>query len=133
MIAGTLAGIVNTEDWVEEAHCSSTDPEAFFPEKGGSPREAKRVCAECPVRAECLRYALERNEKHGVWGGLTERERHGLKSVPALKIRCRNNHLLSEVGTFSNGQCRECSRIRGTRRLQRKRAADLRRNRSLSA
>jgi uncharacterized protein with von Willebrand factor type A (vWA) domain len=42
-----------------EARCLDADPEAFFPEKGGSTREAKRICAACPVRDECLQYALD--------------------------------------------------------------------------
>ena len=46
--------------WHERALCAQTDPEAFFPEKGGSTREAKRVCMACEVRAECLEYALPR-------------------------------------------------------------------------
>ena len=44
--------------WQERALCAQTDPEAFFPEKGGSTREAKRVCMSCDVRPECLSYAL---------------------------------------------------------------------------
>ena len=44
--------------WQERALCAQTDPEAFFPEKGGSTREAKRVCLSCEVRGECLEYAL---------------------------------------------------------------------------
>ena len=55
--------------WQERALCAQTDPEAFFPEKGGSTREAKRVCATCEVREECF----------GIWGGLSERERRKLK------------------------------------------------------
>jgi WhiB family transcriptional regulator, redox-sensing transcriptional regulator len=55
------------------------DVEAFFPEKGGSTREAKRVCTTCPVRAECLEYALGNDERFGIWGGLSERERRRLK------------------------------------------------------
>src|SRR5215472_6468427 len=56
--------VVRTEDvddqsWQDRALCAQTDPEAFFPEKGGSTREAKRVCRGCEVRAECLEYALE--------------------------------------------------------------------------
>ena len=54
-------------------------PEAFFPEKGGSTREAKRVCLSCEVRAECLEYALGNDERFGIWGGLSERERRKLK------------------------------------------------------
>lgn len=84
-IAGTV-GIfgLTTEDaeelgWQERALCAQTDPEAFFPEKGGSTREAKRVCGGCEVRAECLGYALENDERFGIWGGLSERERRRLK------------------------------------------------------
>lgn len=61
--------------WQEHALCAQTDPEAFFPEKGGSTREAKRVCRSCEVRAECLEYAIENDERFGIWGGLSERER----------------------------------------------------------
>lgn len=65
--------------WQERALCAQTDPEAFFPEKGGSTREAKKVCVSCEVRAECLEYALEHDERFGIWGGLSERERRRLK------------------------------------------------------
>jgi WhiB family transcriptional regulator, redox-sensing transcriptional regulator len=65
--------------WQERALCAQTDPEAFFPEKGGSTREAKKVCRACEVRAECLEYALQHDERFGIWGGLSERERRKLK------------------------------------------------------
>ena len=65
--------------WQERALCAQTDPEAFFPEKGGSTREAKKVCVSCEVRAECLEYALAHDERFGIWGGLSERERRRLK------------------------------------------------------
>jgi WhiB family redox-sensing transcriptional regulator len=65
--------------WQERALCAQTDPEAFFPEKGGSTREAKRVCLSCDVRGECLEYALLHDERFGIWGGLSERERRKLK------------------------------------------------------
>jgi len=67
--------------WQERALCAQTDPEAFFPEKGGSTREAKRVCASCEVRVECLEYALMHDERFGIWGGLSERERRKLKQL----------------------------------------------------
>jgi len=66
-------------DWHERALCAQTDPEAFFPEKGGSTREAKKICTGCEVRAECLSYALANDERFGIWGGLSERERRRLK------------------------------------------------------
>ena len=67
------------ETWRLDALCAETDPEAFFPEKGGSTREAKRVCAGCDVRAECLEFALSNDERFGIWGGLSERERRRLR------------------------------------------------------
>jgi WhiB family redox-sensing transcriptional regulator len=65
--------------WQTDALCAQTDPEAFFPEKGGSTRDAKRICTSCDVRAECLEYALRNDERFGIWGGLSERERRKLK------------------------------------------------------
>ena len=65
--------------WQERALCAQTDPEAFFPEKGGSTREAKKVCTSCDVRSQCLDYALANDERFGIWGGLSERERRKLK------------------------------------------------------
>ena len=65
--------------WQERALCAQTDPEAFFPEKGGSTREAKKVCLTCEVRSECLEYALAHDERFGIWGGLSERERRKVK------------------------------------------------------
>ena len=65
--------------WQDRALCAQTDPEAFFPEKGGSTREAKKVCLSCDVRVECLEYALANDERFGIWGGLSERERRRLK------------------------------------------------------
>lgn len=65
--------------WQARALCAQTDPEAFFPEKGGSTRDAKRVCGACVVRSECLEYALSNDERFGIWGGLSERERRRLR------------------------------------------------------
>jgi WhiB family redox-sensing transcriptional regulator len=74
-----LFGLPEEAGWQERALCAQTDPEAFFPEKGGSTREAKRICTGCEVRGECLEYALEHDERFGIWGGLSERERRRLK------------------------------------------------------
>jgi WhiB family redox-sensing transcriptional regulator len=71
--------VADEQDWQERALCAQTDPEAFFPEKGGSTREAKRICSGCEVRAECLEYALAQDERFGIWGGLSERERRRLR------------------------------------------------------
>lgn len=63
------------EDWRFDALCQETDPEAFFPEKSGSTREAKLICQQCDVSDECLADAFACDEQFGIRGGLTARER----------------------------------------------------------
>ena len=74
--------------WRDLALCAEVDPELFFLEKGESSRPAKRVCAGCEVRAECLQYALDHGERFGVWGGLSERERRELARQPNPVRHC---------------------------------------------
>lgn len=71
-----LAGVsFEKQPWYDQGLCAQTDPDAFFPEKGGSTREAKKICSGCEVKGECLEYALLNIERFGIWGGLSERER----------------------------------------------------------
>lgn len=65
--------------WFNDAACRGMNPDLFFPELGEAIDEAVSVCAECPVRAECLEYALTENQWAGVWGGLSGRRRRELK------------------------------------------------------
>jgi WhiB family redox-sensing transcriptional regulator len=66
--------------WFEQAACTQSDPDAWYPEKGGNVEQAKRVCNHCcPVRPECLDYALDTNQTQGIWGGLSVNERRKLK------------------------------------------------------
>jgi len=75
-IIGTLEALINSEPWQGEALCRQVDiGDMFFPDKGGSTKEAKRICAQCPVVDECLEYALAKQERFGIWGGYSERER----------------------------------------------------------
>lgn len=72
-------------DWRHRAACRDEDPELFFPVSEVGPgaeqvAQAKAVCARCPVRAECLEYALENGLDHGIFGGLTEQERRRLRT-----------------------------------------------------
>lgn len=76
--------LINWEPWMNGAVCAQTDPEMFYPDKGGSTAEAKKTCLSCGVRADCLRYALVNNERFGVWGGVSERERRKMK--PSLDV-----------------------------------------------
>lgn len=61
-------------DWQEDALCRQTDPEIFHPEVGGTAAPAKRTCMTCPVRAECLEYAVDTGQRDGIWGGLGPKE-----------------------------------------------------------
>jgi len=63
----------------EQGVCGQVDPELFFPESGASTVLPKRVCAVCPVRVQCLDWALTNDVRHGVWGGLSDRERARLR------------------------------------------------------
>lgn len=64
----------NSAEWMARAVCASSDPEAWFPEKGASAHRAIKICGTCPVIDECLQFALDNNEK-GVWGGTSHSER----------------------------------------------------------
>ena len=66
--------------WRQQAACRGTDLDLFFPERGEPAGPARQVCARCPVRRPCLEYALSNRITHGIWGGLTERERRPLQS-----------------------------------------------------
>ena len=62
-------------EWVSRALCAQTDPELFFPERGESGNLARRICADCEVREECLEFALKDPTTVGVWGGTTTHQR----------------------------------------------------------
>lgn len=61
--------------WLDRALCAETDPDIFFPEKGGSTAPATSVCRGCEVRDECLEYALSNDIRHGIWGGMSDNDR----------------------------------------------------------
>lgn len=69
-----------THEWWRTAACRDAEPELFFPISATAAsraqvQRAKLICASCPVRLECLRYALDNRQEQGIWGGLTEEER----------------------------------------------------------
>lgn len=71
---------VNRPDWFDDAACRGMDIKLFFPERHQplAIKEARAVCAECPVQTECQEYSLDLHEQYeifGVWGGWTHRER----------------------------------------------------------
>jgi hypothetical protein len=66
-------------DWRQHAACRDLDTAIFYPGRGEDTTAAKAICAGCPARAECLDYALANREVDGIWGGLSGRERRGLR------------------------------------------------------
>ena len=72
---GGLLKIVTDQDWRAGGLCSRSDPELFFAVGALEHKQAKRICRACPVREECLAHAMDASIDHGIWGGLTERER----------------------------------------------------------
>ncbi|MFD4635523.1 WhiB family transcriptional regulator [Streptomyces sp. NPDC058284] len=72
-------GVVGDDQktWSARAVCRTADPDDLFAE-GAAQNRAKAICTGCPVRTECLAYALDDRIEHGIWGGMTERERRAL-------------------------------------------------------
>lgn len=65
--------------WERKANCNDADPELFFPGKGSSPNEARKLCLGCAVRDVCLVDAMTKGDFFAVRGGLVDRERRALK------------------------------------------------------
>lgn len=61
--------------WALDGNCRGLDPSIMVPENSHGTAEAKKICVGCTVKAQCLEYALENREHHGVWGGTSERDR----------------------------------------------------------
>lgn len=75
------------QKWAKDAACANTDPEPFHPTRETRKhlvRAAKELCATCPVAADCLADALDRDEQFGIWGGLDTIERQRLMKTRRL-------------------------------------------------
>jgi WhiB family transcriptional regulator, redox-sensing transcriptional regulator len=66
---------MNSPTWYNQARCKGIDPEIFYPISEDEGDEAKTICGDCPVRLQCLEFALANRERDGIWGGATEKER----------------------------------------------------------
>lgn len=69
------------QHWLDRAACKGYDTDLFFPDKSGHPKWAIKICAGCPVRQECLDYAIEAGCRFGVYGGYTSRQREALTAI----------------------------------------------------
>lgn len=99
-------------DWRELALCAEVGGDQWFPEQGESAAPAKRVCRSCPVTEPCLQYALDTDQRWGVWGGKSERERRRLKrrddeSGPTACTSGR--HEMTAENRLDDGRCRPCT------------------------
>lgn len=78
--------------WKLDGSCRQNAPDAWYPAKGGSARQVKAICADCPVQAACLEYALTNGERWGIWGGLSAAERQKLRPSPRRSRAPHNSH-----------------------------------------
>jgi WhiB family redox-sensing transcriptional regulator len=69
--------------WTDSAACRGTDTEIFYPVNAEEEAEALSICATCPVRAQCLDYAIHNREAYGIWGGTTPEQRRRIRREQA--------------------------------------------------
>ena len=81
--------------WRYQAACRGTDLQVFFPGRGETAEPARQICAGCPVRQPCLDYALSHGITHGIWGGLTERDRRPLRVHHTLAARRQRDEAIA--------------------------------------
>jgi WhiB family redox-sensing transcriptional regulator len=117
---------LSRQGWHERAACRGEDPDLFFPEAGDTiaTRKARAICARCPVRVQCLEFALAVPEPWGTWGGKSERQRRDMRVEAADGPRMcgKGLHLMTAENTYTSpsgtGWCRGCRRIADEKRRQ---------------
>lgn len=92
------------ERWRQWAACRGADLNLFFPGRGESAQPARLVCSGCPVREPCLDYALDQGITHGIWGGLTERDRRPLRSRHAATARRERDEAITTAADAGYSQ-----------------------------
>jgi WhiB family redox-sensing transcriptional regulator len=92
------------QPWMKQANCVGADPALFFPERGEPSSPAKAICMACPVRVDCLNYALSINERQGIWGGTSENERRGLRRQWTGTRRRQRPHDADQAGRPQKAQ-----------------------------
>jgi WhiB family redox-sensing transcriptional regulator len=116
---------IEPQPWYDQAACldPDVDPEIFFPGDGERAEPAKRICQGCPVMDECRDWALANDERFGVWGGLSERERRRVKKDShwnRTKTHCTRDHPLSGDNLWVDPRTGErvCKACRAWRKRQ---------------
>ena len=78
-----------TDNWQSRGNCCGMDPNIFYPVRGGTNQHsdpARAICATCPVKGECLEYAIH-NEFVGIWGGTSEKQRRQIRRDRGIKLQ----------------------------------------------
>ena len=73
-------------DWMALGNCRAVEPSVFFPSDGVGVEVARQICQACPVKQQCLEYAIYHRIDHGVWGGTSERERRRIARRRRLSL-----------------------------------------------
>jgi len=103
-----------TADWRLHAQCRGLDPELFYPERGEDIRLAQSICRECSVSSECLDFAIENGEHHGIWGGLSERSRRRLRTERGLVVpRVRGAEISEDPAAIRKREWRQRQAVKG--------------------
>lgn len=115
-------------DWTAARACADINPTVFFPEQGDNlgVQAAKAICATCPVRIECLDYAVDNVEQFGIWGGTTMRQRQRIRAQRRANATftapcavCGNPfHPADPSSRLCSDQCRAAARIRSQRKYE---------------
>lgn len=82
-------------DWRDRAACAGMDLALWFPNETGNSNaafEARKICRACDVQTECLQYAMDTRQAHGIWGGLSERQRRDLRRSHTITVRDHGTH-----------------------------------------
>ena len=90
--------------WCYRAACSGADLDLFFPGRGESAEPARRICAGCPVRQPCLEFAVSQGITHGIWGGLTERNRRALRTRHVSAARRERDEAITAASAAGYSQ-----------------------------
>lgn len=106
-----------TEPWRHLAACNGMNTDYWFPDTTGatvnnSPAVARaiQICKTCPVQTQCLTWALERPEMHGIWGGTTAEQRRGIRRQPHTRIPCGTSRGYEQHRLWGQQPCPDCRR-----------------------
>lgn len=97
-------------NWQDEGLCAQVGPEMFFLDVGQSSKSAKEMCRSCPVLEQCREYAIVHDERFGIWGAMSERERKKERTARGLPPMCQICHRFPLRGPKSQS-CQECSTL----------------------